>query len=140
MTTKDTPEKNGTTPWLIAAQEGHLNIVQFLVQAGADKEKTKDNGATAILLAAEEGKFEVVRFLVESGAEKDRASDRGATPLHSAAYGGHTDIVKLLMEAGANTMQACPTPLFLASQQGHQSSRCCPMSTGSWRFHKSGGK
>ena len=32
--------KNGATPLLVASQHGHLEVVQFLCHAGADKEIT----------------------------------------------------------------------------------------------------
>ena len=59
------------TPLLIAADEGHLEVVQFLVECGANKDQGRTNdGATPLFMAAQNGHLEVVRFLVESGANK----------------------------------------------------------------------
>ena len=68
---------DGSTPLFIAALEGHLEVVRFLVESGANKDQgLTDDGRTALFIAAENGHLEVVRFLVESGANKDQGHDR----------------------------------------------------------------
>ena len=82
---------NGVTALFIAAGEGHLEVVRFLVSPVPTKTKARltDNGATPLFIAAELGHLEVVRFLVESGANKDQGrTDNGATPLFIAAQKG----------------------------------------------------
>ena len=44
---KDQTDNNGATPLSVAAQSGHLDIVQFLVEVGAEK-----NGAAPFFSAA----------------------------------------------------------------------------------------
>ena len=57
---------------MMAAQEGHLEVVRCLVESGAKKDQAStDDGATPLSMAACNGHLEVVRFLVESGANKD---------------------------------------------------------------------
>ena len=44
------------TPLFVAAHEGHLEVVRFLVESGANKDQgTTDNGATPLFIAAHEG-------------------------------------------------------------------------------------
>ena len=55
----DTPLAGGMTPLMIAASCGHIEIVETLIQARADVNKTDDNGLTVldILLNKEESFF-----------------------------------------------------------------------------------
>ncbi len=47
------------TPLCIAAEEGHMEVVNALIAAGADKDKADDDGTTPLFIAAEEGHVEV---------------------------------------------------------------------------------
>ena len=73
---------DGATPLYTAALKGHLEVVRFLVESGANKDQgTTDKGATPLFVAAEKGHLAVVRLLVESGANTDQGTTgKGATP------------------------------------------------------------
>ena len=47
---------------------GHLDIVRFLVEAGAAKDQAAKNGATPLAIAAQNCHIDIVRFLVNVGA------------------------------------------------------------------------
>ena len=80
----------------IAAWEGHLSVVEFLVGAGA----SVDDGA--LRSAASGGHLEVVRYLVEEqGADLEATDYEGRTALHDAAYGGRLAVVRYLVGSGA---------------------------------------
>ena len=52
---------DGTTPRFIAADEGRLEVVRFLMESRTNKDHCKtDNGSTLLYIAAHEGHFEVV--------------------------------------------------------------------------------
>lgn len=117
-----------------AASKGYLEIVRFLLIAGADLDDTEvllddSSGAkTALCYAAEGGHLEVVRDLLRFKADASaRFEPSGMTPLHEAAVNGHYNIARMLLQAGANVNRmACgkrparPTSaLELASAQGH---------------------
>ena len=125
---------DGVTPVFIAAQNGHFEVVRFLVESGANKDQGRiDAGGTSLYSAAYNGHLEVVRFLVESGASKDhgRTYDSyvlpwslldGATPLYTAAQTGHLEVVRFLVESGANKDQGTTddaTPVSIAAPNGH---------------------
>ena len=114
--------QNNCTGILEAARNGHLAIVQLLLDAGADKEVARQDGATALHVAAQNGHLDVVRLLLEAGADKDVARQNGATVLQTAAYNGHSDVVRLLLEGGAEkdaARQTGATALHIAAQNGH---------------------
>ena len=69
----DTPLVGGITPLMIAASCGHIDIVNTLIQAGADVNKTNDEGKTAldILLGNKEeftSSTHIIDLLITNGA------------------------------------------------------------------------
>ncbi|CAK9033398.1 unnamed protein product [Durusdinium trenchii] len=114
-------EPNGGGLFL-AVEEGHLEAVRLLLEAGADKDAARIDGVTAVFVAAQNGHLEVVRLLLEAGANKDVVRRHGATALFIAAQNGHLKVVRLLLEAGADKDAATTdgtTALQIASQNGH---------------------
>ena len=89
---------NNSTALYIAAEEGQIEVLQFLVEQGADKDKADNNGVTALMISASKGHLDCLRYLVEQFSEKDKASNTGATALMAAAAMGHVDALRYLME------------------------------------------
>ena len=108
-------------PMFSAAEQGHLEVVRLLLEAGADKNAAKQYGTTALMLAAHNGHLEVVRVLLEAGADKNAARQDEATALMIAAQDGHLEVVQVLLEAEAdmNARQDGTTALMLAAVCGH---------------------
>lgn len=85
-----------------AAEFGCLEIVQFLVESGADINRRGGTyDAPAVTYAAGEGNFDIVRYLIESGSVLD-TSHALRNPLLNAAEEGHYEIVKYLLSARIN--------------------------------------
>ncbi len=61
---------SGHTSLHLAAQNGHLESVKFLVQNGAEKEARQKNDWTPLHLAAQNGHLETVKFLVRMEQKK----------------------------------------------------------------------
>ena len=68
-------EMSGATPVFLAAQTGHLDVVDLLIENGADKDKANNAGWTPVFVASQQGHLDVVRLLIEKGAGKDTATD-----------------------------------------------------------------
>ena len=90
------------TPLFAAAGNGHLSVVRYLVEQGADMEKPDDGGWTPLMIASFKGHLELVRYLLEQGANRGKASISGITSLHIAATNGQLETAKLLMAYGAD--------------------------------------
>ena len=59
----------GITLLMLAANCEHLEIVCWLVEAGANKEQTLiDNGYTPLHMAVQQGNLDIVRLLIDAGA------------------------------------------------------------------------
>ena len=60
---------DGKTPLLMAVQEGHMPVVQYLVQEGADMNKADIDGATPFYVAAYFRHMPLVQYLGQQGAD-----------------------------------------------------------------------
>ena len=115
----DELEPNGDAPLVMAAYEGHTEIVRLLLEAGADV-KAVDPGmkATALHAAAYAGRTEAAKLLVEHHIEIDRQGPyNGYTALHDAIWQNNVGVAQVLIDAGANlTIQSKSgeTPLDFA--------------------------
>ena len=110
---------NGFTALMGAAQEGHLDIVRWLLDQGAEANyATPATGQTALISACHQGHLEVARCLVESGGARVNAADpaSGNTALAAASRSGHLGAVTYLLGRGANGATAA---LCGACYEGH---------------------
>jgi len=99
-------EWHGQTALSIAILEGHKDIVEILLENGANPngmiERMIDaEQRTALMAAVVSGNNEIVELLIEHGAKMDEKDEMGRTALMIAAR-THKDIVKFLLEKGAN--------------------------------------
>ena len=104
-----------------AAQQGHLEVVRLLLEAGADMNAANTDGTTALFVAAEWGYLEVVRLLIEAEADMNAKDAHGDTALLVAAMRGHLEVVRLLLKAGADMNVVDTdgaTALFVAAAHG----------------------
>lgn len=123
-----------------AAQEGHLDLVKFLLENKADVHAQTQTGDTALTYACENGHTDVAEVLLYFGAELEHLSEGGRTPLMKACRAGHICTVKFLIQKGADvnrqTTNNDHTPLSLACAGGHQQVVELLLAHGADPFHK----
>lgn len=85
----------------IAAGLGNEEIVQLLVENGADVNIFVDEGYTALAEAVNGGHYQVVAYLLDLGVNPNQLVS-GVTPIFFAAQSGRPDIVELLLQYGAD--------------------------------------
>ena len=89
-------------PLRASAVTGHINIVDWLLESGADCNIEDDELGDCLQAAASKGYLEIVRKLVDNKAEVDGRGGLFGTPLQAASFHGHTRIVKHLLHCGAD--------------------------------------
>ena len=107
--TLDVDDMYGQSALHLAAREGHLEIVDVLVEKIEDnlnktisKDKT-DREQTALHLATKYGRFDVAKKLLLYEPYLDSCEDEDSnTPLHLACLYHKTKIAKCLLENGAS--------------------------------------
>uniref|UniRef100_A0A4X1VKZ1 Ankyrin repeat domain 6 n=1 Tax=Sus scrofa TaxID=9823 RepID=A0A4X1VKZ1_PIG len=96
--------KHGRTALHLAANKGHLSVVQILLKAGCDLDVQDDGDQTALHRATVVGNTEVIAALIQEGCALDRQDKDGNTALHEASWHGFSQSAKLLVKAGANVL------------------------------------
>ena len=89
------------TPLLYAAQSGHVDIVKYLREKGADVNKTDKFGRTSLYYAIRYHRTDAATYLIREGADVNISDSSGDTPLRVAMHNGDVSICKLLIEYGA---------------------------------------
>lgn len=124
-------DHDGMTPVLLAAYEGHEDIVELLLEAGADVDETAGpNGSspsaaavTPLLAAAAMGHMKTVSRLLFWGAAVDAIDCEGRTALCLAAARGSAEVVRALLDRGLDENHKDDlgwTPLHAAACEGHR--------------------
>ena len=97
---------NGWTLLHVAAAQGNLHFVEFLLKQGAAVDALDGGSHTPLYAAANGLKFgggEVVRVLVRAGANVNACDGvKRCTPLHMSARRGNRETAEALLECGAD--------------------------------------
>jgi 7,8-dihydropterin-6-yl-methyl-4-(beta-D-ribofuranosyl)aminobenzene 5'-phosphate synthase len=119
----DVKDEQGLTPLFYAVIRGHKDVVELLLDRGADVNIQDNIGYSPLYVAAFRGNKEMLQFLVAKGADPNQKNGMGMTALHDMAAQGQKEIVALLVDNGAdfNLMDSSGfTPLHLASNHGQK--------------------
>ncbi len=88
-----------TLQWAMATDP---NILEYLLETGADPNTLSTEGATPIMSAVQSNKLAHLNLLISYKGNVNAQDYRGFTALHRAAEMGHIEITKALLEQGAD--------------------------------------
>ncbi len=108
-------EREGATAFFLAAHAADIQLLQLLVELGADPSIPNVKGTTPLMAAAGIGTRspgedagtleeveEVVAYLLDLGADINAVNQDGETAMHGAAYKNAPGTVELLVARGAD--------------------------------------
>jgi ankyrin repeat protein len=93
-------DARNSTPLHFAADNGSIEVIELLLENGADLKAIDVDGDTPLHWAAFAGHQDVVELFIAAGAEINTKNKKGLTPLEYAVRLGHTDVVDFLLAKG----------------------------------------
>ena len=100
-----------------AAADGHVEVIEALIESGADFRTPLDSGTRRCCSRVRQGHIGASKALLKAGAdvnevvkaavspklpEGERPIRNGTTPLHLAVANGHFELASELLDAGAD--------------------------------------
>jgi ankyrin repeat protein len=98
-------DEHGQTALMLAADQGHIDTVNFLLQYRASLDLQNKLGGTALMMASFNGHLEVVTELLKAGANVNAEAKNGATALIQAVVKQNetaVQIINLLLDQKAD--------------------------------------
>jgi ankyrin repeat protein len=108
--------RKGLTPLLLASRTADIELMNLLLESGADPKLTNADGCTTIMAAAgvgvvavgeeagtEEEVDRAIEILAELGVDPNVVDKNGETAMHGAAYRNYPSAVTTLANLGADS-------------------------------------
>jgi ankyrin repeat protein len=83
----------------IAAQYGRSDIIEMLLNIGAEVNPLHPQGVTAAMLACQGGHVETLKLLIAAGADLESITPHGTTAMGLAEHYKYEEIINLLRQA-----------------------------------------
>nr|XP_014347992.1 PREDICTED: ankyrin-1-like isoform X2 [Latimeria chalumnae] len=99
----------------IAAANGHISVIQYLIEKGTKTDVRDSKGRSPLHRAAENGHVNAVKTLLQAGADIYAFNKESKAPLHVAAQNSHFSIVKILLDEEARVYKNRKNFLHLAA-------------------------
>ncbi|KAI1667999.1 Ankyrin repeat domain protein [Pyrenophora tritici-repentis] len=113
----------GHAPLPFAAENGQLQMVQLLLDAGAEVNAQGGHYGNALYAASFGGHEQIVKTLLDAGADVNTQGGHYGNALQAASVRGHEQVVKMLLDTGAEVNAQgghYGNALYGASDGGHE--------------------
>jgi|SRR5215471_5098375 len=100
----DARDKDGSTPLHCAVWKGHPEMVEALINAGADVNARNENdhwGTTPLHAAAHANQAGIAQLLIDRGADLNAKDREGRTPLFHTTFHKANAVARILEKYGA---------------------------------------
>jgi ankyrin repeat protein len=107
----------GMSPFLLACRGGNAEVVEILMEAGANTSATTHRGYSPIYVAAQADHFDLVHLLIDRHVDINAPNQFGQTALLLACIANNCDLARKLIELGADVNRGDDsgyTPLYMA--------------------------
>ncbi|XP_049722022.1 ankyrin repeat and death domain-containing protein 1B isoform X9 [Elephas maximus indicus] len=118
------PDEKGRKPFLLAAEKGHVEMIETLISLNLHTLEKDKEGNTALHLAAKHGHSPAVQVLLTQWQEINETNENGETPFLLTVEGGHEECSKVLLAAGSDINipdKLNVNALQIATRNGHGS-------------------
>ena len=92
----------GNTPLFLATDRAHPEMVQLLLDCGANMSNRNDKSHTPLHHASINGFVDLVERFLDKGVDLEATNSFGNTPLQLASINGHSDVLCKLLDHHAN--------------------------------------
>lgn len=116
----DSCDANGQSLLHLAITRSRADLVQLILEFGADVEAKSRTGRSPLETAAAAGEALIAELLLARGASTERSAGSPLGPIHLSAAAGHTELLRLLLLKGAAPEEASAdgrTALHLAAAE-----------------------
>ncbi|MDX2360884.1 MAG: ankyrin repeat domain-containing protein [Crocinitomicaceae bacterium] len=86
-----------STPLLYAANEANLEIVQFLIEEGANIDALNSEGLNALSLVAMKDNLPIAKYLIENGINVDQKNEQKSMAASRVMYEGSDELISLII-------------------------------------------
>uniref|UniRef100_A0A8C4UYT9 Ankyrin repeat and death domain containing 1B n=1 Tax=Falco tinnunculus TaxID=100819 RepID=A0A8C4UYT9_FALTI len=116
------PDGKGKKPFLLAAEKGHVDMINNLITLKLFTPEKDKEGNTALHLAAKNGHSEVVEILLKQWEEINDINQNNSSALQIAVQNGHLSLVTFLIDKNIDLIpkpEQKNSPLHLAVINNH---------------------